>query len=216
MAQKAEIEKAKFPVKEQEVQLQYYKITAPYSGIIGDIPVKTGSFVTPQSQLLNITQNNVLEINAGLPTEKIFEIKTGLPVEVLDNNGKVVATSKISFVSPVVNTDTQTVLVKASLNNPQGVFKADQSLKIRVIYNKAPGLLAPTSAISHFGGQDFVYTVSQKDKKSFVKQQPVKLGNLQGDKYVVISGLKEGDTIVSQGIQKLMDGAPVTIMPEGK
>jgi RND family efflux transporter MFP subunit len=68
-AQKAIFNKTLFSIKEQEVELEYYNIVAPYSGIIGDIPVKYGDYVTTSSQLLNITQNNPLEINVGLPIE---------------------------------------------------------------------------------------------------------------------------------------------------
>jgi len=222
-AQKAAIEaansnyvKAKFSIKEQQAQLQYYEITAPYSGIIGDIPVKVGSYVSGSTQLLSITQNDPLEINVGLPVEKVFDIHTGMPVEVLDNNGNVVGRTKISFVSPNVDTSTQTVLTKAILSNKNGILKADQSVKVRVIYNQSNGILVPTSAISHFGGQDFAFVINKKDKLTVVKQQPVKLGEIQNNQYVVLSGLKKDDQIVSQGIQKLMDGAPVTILPERK
>jgi multidrug efflux pump subunit AcrA (membrane-fusion protein) len=134
----------------------------------------------------------------------------------LDNNDKVIGSSKVSFVSPNVNTDTQTILVKAILPNPSETLKADQSVKVRVIYNQRPGILVPTEAISHFGGQDFAFILNKKGNLFFAKQQTIKLGDLQGDKYVVLSGLQTGDHLVSQGIQKLMDGAPVTILPQAQ
>ncbi|MFH0703223.1 MAG: efflux RND transporter periplasmic adaptor subunit [bacterium] len=215
-AAKSNYEKATFFVKEQETQLQYYDITAPYSGIIGDIPVKEGGYVTETTQLLSITQNDPLEINIGLPIDKVFDIQKGLPVEVLDNTGKVIGNSKISFVSPKVDTNTQTILVKAILSNSKGILKVDQSIKVRVIYNKASGILVPTGAVSHLGGQDFIFIINKKDKQTFVKQLPIKLDDIQGDKYVVLSGLKNGDQIVSQGIQKLMDNAPVSIIAKGE
>lgn len=215
-AAKSTYEKTLFSIKEHETQLQYYNISAPYSGIVGDIPVKEGNYATSTTQLLTITQNDPLEINVGLPIDKVFDTQTGLPVEVLDNVGKVIGSSKISFVSPKVDTSSQTILVKAILPNSKGILKADQSVKVRVIYEKAPGILVPTGAVSHLGGQDFVFVINQKDNKTFVKQLPVKLGELQGDKYVVLSGLKDNDQIVSQGIQKLMDGAPVTILTRGE
>lgn len=208
--------KAVYSIREQEVKLQHYKISAPYSGIVGDIPVKVGNYVEAKTQLISITQNNTLEVNVGLPVEKVFQIHNGLPIQVLDDKGNIVESSKISFVSPKVDTETQTILVKAIINNSSNLLKADQSVKVRVIYNKAPGILVPTSAISHFGGQDFAFNIIEKDNKTFVKQLPVKLGNIQDNKYIVINGLKAGDRVVSQGIQKLMDGAPVTVLPERK
>lgn len=213
---KSSYERAVANIEEQSVQLQYYRISAPYAGIIGDIPVKTGSYVLPVTQLLTITRNNPLEVNAGLPVEKNFDIHPGLPIEILDNNDNVAGTSTVSFISPSINTETQTILVKGALNNPKGIFKADQSVKVRVIYDRSKGILIPTGAVSHMGGQDFVFVVQPKGEMNFVKQTPVKLGELQEDKYVVIGGLKEGDKIVSAGIQKLMDGVPVMILGKGK
>lgn len=214
-AQKAEMEKADFTVKEQAAQLQYYKITAPYYGIVGDIPVKIGSYVNPTAPLLSITQNDTLEINIGLPSEKVFDIKKGLSVEVLDNNNNVVSDSKISFVSPVIDKETQTILVKAAISNPKGILKADQSVKTRVVYSDAQGIMVPTGSVVNFGGQDFAYVINFKDKKAFVKQKTVKLGNIQNNQYVILGGLTQGEQIVTQGIQKLMDGAPVTVMGKG-
>lgn len=208
--------KAISAIQEQSVQLRYYKITAPYSGIVGDIPVKSGSSVNTDTKLISITQNNPLEVNVGVPVDKVFELHKGLPVEILDNNNNVVGLSNISFISPAVNTETQTILIKSVLYNQSEIFKADQSVKVRVIFNQRNGILAPTSAISHMAGQDFVFLIINKGKQQFVKQQPVTLGEIQGDKYVILSGLKSLDTIVSQGIQKLMDGMPVTVMQEGK
>ena len=213
---KSNYEKSLYSIREQAMELQYYKITAPYSGIIGDIPVKVGSYVLPTSQLISITQNETLEINVGLPVEKIFELHNGLPVEVLDNNNNVAGKSTISFISPRVSTDSQTILVKAILKNPKGILKADQSVKVRVVYNQSPGILVPANSISHLGGQDFAFLIVHKSKQTFVKQQPIKLGDLEGNKYVVLNGLKSGDQIVSEGIQKLMDGVPAMILPKGK
>ncbi|MFA6988889.1 MAG: efflux RND transporter periplasmic adaptor subunit [Candidatus Gastranaerophilaceae bacterium] len=212
---KSNYEKAVANIQQQSTILQYYEIKAPYSGIVGDIPVKIGNYITENTVLISITQNNPLEVNVGLPVEKVFDIHKGMTIDVFDNNNNVIGTSKISFISPRVDTATQTILVKSNLANPKEILKADQSVKVRVIYSQSPGILVPTGAVSHIGAQDFVYTLVNKGNQFFAKQQPVKLGELQGDKYAVISGLKIGEQIVSAGVQKLMDGAPVTILPEG-
>ena len=97
----------------------------------------------------------------------------------MDNYEKVIGKSKIFFVSPRIDNDTQTVLVKALLRNKKGIFKADQSVKVRVIYNQAPGILTPTSGVTHFGDLDFVYVINKIGNKFIAKQRPVKLGNIQ-------------------------------------
>src|SRR5574344_130253 len=209
-------QKSTFTIKEQGVQLAYHKIVAPYAGIIGDIPVKIGEYVTSDTKLLSITQNNQLELNVGLPSEKVFIIQKGLPVQILDYDGKAIADSKLSFVSPKIDTDTQTILVKAIFKNPKEMLKADQSVKARVLYSKYEGILVPTSAVTHLGGQDFAFVVAQNKGQKVVKQLPITVGEIQNEKYVIKKGLNIGDCIVTQGVQKLYDGAVVTTGKEEK
>src|SRR5574344_520384 len=209
-------QKSTFTIKEQGVQLAYHKIVAPYAGIIGDIPVKIGEYVTSDTKLLSITQNNQLELNVGLPSEKVFIIQKGLPVQILDYDGKAIADSKLSFVSPKIDTDTQTILVKTNIKNPKEMLKADQSVKARVLYSKSQGILIPTSAVTHLGGQDFAFVVNENEGQKTVKQVPITVGEIQNEKYVIKKGLNIGDCIVTQGVQKLYDGAVVTTGKEEK
>lgn len=196
----------------QNAQLQYYKIRAPFSGTIGDIPVKTGEHVNPETNLLNITQNAFLEVNVNVPSDKVFATKECLKQQILDDENNVISTASINFVSPIIDPSTQTLLTKAIADNASGVLKANQSVKVRILFNQKQGILTPTDAISHFGGVDFAFLIDRKGEKTFAKQVPVKLGNLQENSYVILSGLKEGDEIVSSGIQKLMNNAPVQIV----
>lgn len=211
---KSDYETNEAQIKEQEVQLGYHKITAPFTGTIGDIPVKIGDHVTPETKMLSVTQNETLELNVGLPADKVFDIKAGLPVQILDNQNKAVASSAISFISPRVDSSTQTILTKSILKNKDGILKADQSVKVKVIYSKKQGILVPGSAKIHLTGQDFVFVVKEENGKHIVKQTPVTLGEIQNDKYVVEKGLKAGDSIVVRGIQKVYDGAEVKIEKE--
>jgi len=208
-------ERALAGVNQQSILLQFYRITAPIAGKVGEVPIKVGNYVDTDAQLLSITDNKQLELNIGLPADKAFDVKPGLPVELLDNMQKPVLKTALSFISPMVDSATQTILVKAIIKNPNDLLKANQSVKARVFFSQAKGIVIPTGAVSHLGGQDFVFLVHQKDGKAMVKQQPVTLGEIQaGTQYIVQKGLQDGDVIVSQGIQKLMDGAPVTVLPQ--
>ena len=99
-------------VREQQVQLHYYKVVAPRAGVVGDIPVRVGDRVTVTTVLTTIDQPGSLEAYVYVPIEHSAKIKMNLPMQVLDGEGKVVAESRISFISPQVDTTTQTVLVK--------------------------------------------------------------------------------------------------------
>ena len=207
------LEQSLAEVKEQQVQLQYYRLTAPFSGTIGNIPIKVGDRVTPSTNLANLTENQNLEVNISIPVERAPDLRVGMPVELLDDQNKVVGRSRISFISQGVNNETQSVLVKSLYENNDGKLRSEQFARTRVIWDKRPGVLVPTTAISRIAGQDFVFVAETNEKSQRIaRQQPVKLGEIQGNSYQVIEGLKAGEEIVISGIQKLSNGAP--IVPE--
>jgi RND family efflux transporter MFP subunit len=197
-------------IGEQKAQLSYFYIDAPFSGQVGDVPVKVGNYVQPMDDLMSVTDNKTLELNVNVPAELAMRVRQGLPVELLDLSGQVLRRSSIGFVSPRVDETSQTLLVKALISNPDGLLKADQVLNARVIWRQAPGILIPTSAVNHLGGRDFVYLMEPKSPQQAVARQvPVELGDIQGPNYVVKTGLKPGQNLIVSGLQKLADGAPV-------
>lgn len=203
-------QQAQAQTRQQQVQLRYHRITAPFSGVVGDIPVKLGNYVQPLTGLLSVTRNNQLEVNISVPAERATDLRMGLPVELVSESGRSLGRTSISFISPNVDAEAQTVLTKAILPNPEGLLKADQLVNARLIWKSMPGLRIPTQSVIHMGGRDFVYLMERTGPKQFVARQvPVMLGNIEGPYYVVASGLKAGDTLIVSGIQKLGDGAPV-------
>ena len=108
-------------VQQQEVQLRYFTVTAPTAGVVGDVPVRVGSQVTPQTLLTTIDQNATLEVNVSVPIERAPALRTGLPLQIWSSDGaQRIATTAVSFVSPHVDDQTQSVLVKAQVPNPGG------------------------------------------------------------------------------------------------
>ena len=203
-------QQAQAQTRQQQVQLRFHQVTAPFSGVVGDIPVKLGNFVQQLDDLLSVTDNSQLEINISVPAEHAADLRVGQPVEIVNEAGTLLARTTLAFVSPRVDEKAQTILTKAILKNPEGLLKADQVVNARLVWKSHPGLRIPTQAVVHMGGRDFVYLMDSKDPKQPVARQvPVTLGDIEGPYYVVLSGLKAGDQLITSGIQKLGDGAPV-------
>ncbi len=194
----------------QQAQLGYFTVTAPFAGTVGDIPVRLGDYVTTSSQLTTLTQNRFLEVYVYIPAQQAPRLHLGLPLQVLDTQGKILGATTISFISPTVDPTTQTVLVKGILDNASGALRTSEFVVARVVWSQHPGVLVPTSAVSNIVGQNFVFVAEPKGPKQFVaRQQPVQLGPIQGNDYQVLEGLKPGQEIVTAGIQKLVNGAPL-------
>ena len=169
----------------QQQQLDYYQIRAPFAGVVGDIPVHQGDYVSPTTLLTTVDENSQLEVYIYLPTERAAQVKQGLPVEILDTAGNTLAKSTISFISPEVDNGLQSILAKA----------------------EAP--VVPVLAVTRIGGQAFVYVAAPQGSGYTAHQVPVTLGDTAGNNYPVLSGLKPGDKVIVSGLQILQEGMPV-------
>ena len=83
----ADLQSLQAQVQQQEVQLRYFTVTAPTAGVVGDVPVRVGNQVTPQTVLTTIDQNETLEVYVSVPIERAGELKNGLPIRMLSSDG---------------------------------------------------------------------------------------------------------------------------------
>jgi RND family efflux transporter MFP subunit len=193
----------------QKQQLAYYDIRAPFNGIVGDIPVHLGDYVSATTQLTTVDENADLEAYIYVPTERAGLVRQGLPVEILDSAGKTLVKSRISFLSPQVDNGLQSILAKAEIPRSAQLLRNQQLVRARVIWSTAPAPVIPVLAVSLVGGQTFVFLAAQKGEGYIAHQVPVMLGETVGNTYPVISGLKPGDKVITSGLQFLQEGAPV-------
>ncbi len=196
-------------VKEEAVQLEYYSVVAPTAGVVGDVPVHVGDRVTTSTILTTVDQKTGLEAYINVPVERALEVRPGTQIEIIDGSGKVVAASRVTFVSPQVDNTTQSVLIKAGIEAPKGDVRSSQFVRARVIWKSEPGLLIPVTAVSRVSGQYFAYVAETRDKGLVARQRPVRLGPILGNDYVVLDGIKPGDRLIVSGAQSLADGVPV-------
>ncbi len=193
------------------VELRWYTVVASQAGTVGDIPVRVGDYVTPQTLLTTIDDNDTLEAYLQIPSEPAMTLALGTPVEILDSAGKVLARSDISFVSPRVEQETQTVLAITRIDNRGGPLRAGQFVHARVVWRRRQGPTVPVLAVQSRAGQPFVW-VAQKSAAGgplTVAPRPVELAPIQGQVYPVVHGLAAGEQIVASGVQKLRPGAAV-------
>lgn len=235
---RADVAAAKANVKVIESRLSKTQIRAPISGVVGDIPLKLGSYLEQGDQLTTITENNALELNLSVPLEKAPRLRLGLTVEILDAQNKAIATGKISFISPNVTRDSQLILAKANFPDAPIPLLNQQYIPARIIWNRKPGLLVPSSALNRVGGANFVFVAVPAPKVNktepgappqaqapapnpahqpppplVAQQRAVVLGDIQGNDYQVISGLQPGEKIVTAGVLQLQEGAPIQVLP---
>lgn len=196
-------------VREGQVELEYYRVNAPQSGVVGEIPVRVGDRVTTATAITTIDQNEALEAYIQVPLNRSLDLRPGLPVQLIDPEGKVAVTNPITFIAPRVDDATQTVLVKAALHEMPERLRVQQFVRARIIWSTEPGLTIPLTAVSRISGQYFCYVAESTQQGLVARQRPIQVGELIGNDYVVHGGVKAGERVVESGIQKVGDGAPI-------
>ncbi len=223
-AQRAAIQQARGELGSTSQNLIYNRVLAPVTGIVGDIPLKVGDFVSIGQAFTTITNNREFELDINVPVERYQDLRIGLPVEIIRSEGSEGEVGTISFISPTANREAQSVLAKVIFKN-DGTLRNNQYVRVRIIWDRQPGFLVPTTAVTSVGAQKFVFVAqeattdshndSDKDaaqtpnSQLVVKQKPVVLGGIQGQSYQVISGVKAGERIAVSRILELRDGTRI-------
>jgi RND family efflux transporter MFP subunit len=208
-AAQAQLRTVEEQIQQLRTDLGYYRVTAPTAGIVGDIPVHEGDRVTKTTELTTIDAQAGLEVYLNIPVQQASLLTIGLPVRLVDDSGAPIAAETINFISPSVDTTTQTVLAKVPLTVPAG-FRTSQFVRAEVIWSTDPGVTVPVTAVTRINGQFFAFVAEPGQGGGLAAhQRAVTMGRLIGNDYVVLTGLKAGDKLIVGGIQKIGDGSPV-------
>jgi RND family efflux transporter MFP subunit len=209
-AAQAQLHSLDAQVNEQQVQLHYYQVVAPRAGIVGDVPVRVGDRVVTTTTLTTVDRPGSLEAYIYIPIEKSGQLRMNLPVQIVDGSGNLLAASRVTFISPQVDTSTQTVLVKAQIANANESLRTAQFIRARVVWGSQERPVVPVVAVSRIGGLYFAFVAEADQKGGYViHQKPLQIGQIVGNDYVVLDGVKPGDKVVVSGTQFLIDGVPV-------
>ena len=212
-AAQAAVRAAGAQVSQRQVAVGNHVVRAAVPGVVGDVQVRLGDYVTATTRLTTIAgEEGGLELTVGVPAVRARGLATGTPVELLGEDGAVLLTSPSFFVAPEADPRTQLVAVKAIFKEDIGL-RPSELVRARVVYSVGTALQVPALAVVRQSGQAFVYVVVEREGKQVVERRLVQLGALGPRGYIVESGLVAGDRIAVSSIQMLRDGAPVVIKP---
>lgn len=216
-AQKMAVEAAKANAASIETSLRYSTIYAPFSGVIGISQVKLGSAVSPGVTVLNtlsaetslavdfaVAEKEIpcfvkLQQQKGNVADSVFTIT--LPDGSIYNQP-----GKISLLDRAVDPQTGTIRARLVFSNPQSVLKPGMTCNVRVKSYNENAILIPAKAVTEQMGEYFVFIVGDSNKAI---QTKITTGMRITDKTIVKDGLKPGQVIITDGVQKVRDGAVV-------
>ncbi len=210
-------------VEAAAINLAYTRITSPVAGRVGLRQVDVGNLVQAgqTNGIVVVTQLQPISVLFALPEDNIdavmAQVHAGatLSVAAYDRGQSVkLATGTLATVDNQIDTTTGTVKLRAMFDNQANELFPNQFVNVRLLVNTLHGqTYVPASAIERGAQGAFVYVV-QSDKT--VAMRTVTLGPQDGDHVAILKGLNPGETVVTDGADRLRDGAEVTIPKGGK
>ena len=218
-AAQKQVEAAQANVRSVQTSVRYTSIFAPWAGTIGMSQVKIGAPVTAGQTVLNtVSSDDPVAVDFAVDQTQIYRF-----TQLQQQGGKANDSTfrlafgndlypypgKIYLIDRAVNPQTGTIIIRLVFPNNNSMLKAGMSGTVRVRNNSGhSSILVPYKAITEQLGEFFVYVVGDSNK---VSQRRVVLGPQIGTNVIVRDSLREGETIVVQGVQNLREGAMITV-----
>ncbi len=222
----ASVEEAKARLETAKLNLSYCTIVSPVTGITGAAMQQDGSYISPQNSLLttvavispiwvnfSVSENQLQAIREQMASGALHPPADGnYTVEVILVNGSLFPhTGRITFASPAYNAQTGTFMVRASVDNPEGILLPNAFVRVRIVGAVRPqAIVVPQRAVQQGSEGQFVWVV---DKERKARPRPVQVGKWQGTDWLVSEGLHQGDQVIVDGILTLHAGVPVVAKP---
>ena len=223
---KSEYDNAAAQQKATEAQVNDVKaaiarktIHAPFSGVLGIRQISLGQYLAAGQAIVSLQSVNPIYVNFGVPQQDTQKMKIGrgLHVTSTDLPGEAFS-GKITALDSVINEQTRNIQIQATVQNPGGKLRPGMYVQVELPVGEPRGVIPlPASAINYAPYGDSVYVVTDmKDPKTGktyrgVRQQIIKIEGSRGDQVAVTSGLNPGDEVVSAGVFRLRNAAPVEI-----
>lgn len=223
----ADVAAGKAAVQTAQINLGYARVTAPISGRIGRALVTEGALVGQgeATQLAVIQQINPIYVNVTQPASEVLRLRKavaagqykraggqGASVKVMLDDGTVYPhAGRLLFSDLTVDPASGQITLRAEVPNPEGLLLPGMYVRAQLEQAKVEGaILLPQQAVTRGAQGDTVMVVDAQGK---VAPRPVKLGPAQGNRWVVLDGLKSGEKVIVDGFQKLRPNTPVRPVP---
>jgi len=222
----AAVQTARAEVVQAELNLSYCTITSPVTGISADAMQQDGAYINPlNSQLTTVAVLSPMWVNFSLSENEFKRYRTQVTsgqlrppegndylIEVVLVDGSIFPfTGRITFAAPSYDPRTGTFLIRASVNNPEGVLRPNQYVRARMKGAVRPNaILVPQRAVQQGAKGHFLWVVTKEGKAEL---RPVVIGDWIGENIFIDQGLQAGDQVVVDGGLTLSPGIPVTAKP---
>jgi membrane fusion protein, multidrug efflux system len=190
-------------------QIEKFKIKSPINGTIEECNIKVGGVVSPDPRLAayRVVEFKNLKVTAEVSEAYSSRVQKGDKLSVLFPDVNKQVDAEVSFVSKYINPVNRTFLIETRIIDNSPDLKANMIAIVQINdYHSDHSILVPMNVIQTDNTGSYVYTAQPKDKFNAAVKQPVAIGNSYNGVAEILTGLKEGDKVISIGFQELIDG----------
>lgn len=193
-------------------------LQAPFSGVLGIRQVNVGQYLEPGKAVVSLQSQDPIYAEFSIPQQELSKVDIGGVVHILADgiDGKTFE-GKVTAINSKIDEATRNILVEATLSNSEGQLRPGMYVKVEVLLPQKDGVISiPATAVNYapYGDSVFLVKDGEGDGPKTAIQQFIKVGPTRGDQVSVLSGVKEGDIVVTSGGFKLNSGAEITIHNE--
>ena len=183
-------------------------IIADFAGKLGKREIAQG-VLGSDSLIITLDDLKKIVIDIKIPESYVGILKAGLKAEISSSafSGKIFK-GRVSSISSRIDPSTRSILARISVNNKNFEIIPGQLMTVKIIYNEINQIGVPESAVTIQGNTAFVYIV----KNNTAEKRDIKIGNRNFGKVSVLSGIKEGDLVISEGVSKVRNKTKVKII----
>lgn len=208
----AQMDAAKAHYQSAEAQVSYAEVRSPISGVVSDRPINIGDLASSGSALLSVVDISQVVARASIPEQQAAQIAVGMPATISGPGGEL--TGKVTVLSPAVDPNTTTLQIWIEAPNPGEHLKPGSTVQVSIDAGAIPGaIVVPVAALlaSEEGGEKVMIAGSD----GLAHERPVKVGVRSGDDVQILSGIKAGEQVITQGGLGLDDKAKIQISQPG-
>lgn len=188
-------------------QANMYRIVSPISGTIDQMDLKLGQAISPgqQGQGIRIVNADVLKVKADVPESYVGSVSTGNSVKILVPDAKDSLETKVTFAAKAIDPTSRSFAVEVKLPH-RASLRPNMTAILKIAdYSKTNAIAIPVKSVQRSEEGDYVFV----NFNNIAKRTPVKVGATYGGKSEILSGLKAGDQIITEGASDIEDGDKV-------
>lgn len=198
-----------------ESRFKDMSITAPFSGVVGIRNVSVGSLIAPGQILTTLNDDSKMKLDITVPAIYLRSLRKSMPIEAQSHDlGDKIFKGEVFSIDNQIDEATRSIKVRAILDNANHELKQGLLMSVILHADLRKSLIISEAALVPLGSDNFVFVLQAKDKAWIAERRQIQIGQRYEGLVEVVSGLSEGEKVVTHGLQKIHAGQAVNILSE--